>query len=136
MEQIRMKNFRVVEGNDILLDTDNWDEAKACQREAHRKNPFLYHEIHPMTGIPQTSQLEPGDDPETGRRKWCHNRITNEESDNGKSQSCLECKKKYEEGYMIHCPWQYISSIPYSTLQKIMMRRKQLLSTNDRSRYE
>jgi hypothetical protein len=120
-----MKNFRVVEGNNILLDTDSWDEAKACQREAHRKNPFLYHEIHPMTGLLQTSQLEPGDDPETGRRKWCHSRITEAESNHGDSPQCRKCFKDWKEGITIHCPWQYVlTSMTYSQVQRILERKE------------
>jgi hypothetical protein len=101
-----VKNFRVVEGNKILLDTDNWNDAKTCQIEAHRKNPFLYHEIHPANGYHATSQLEPGDDPETGRTKWCHERLTKEESNNGTHPKCVECNKLAENCF-IHCPWKY-----------------------------
>ena len=118
-----MKRFRVVADNNILLETDSWDEAKTCQKEAHHKNPFLYHEIYAINGYFGSSQLEPGDDPETGRRKWCHSRITQEEANNGESSACLECDTKWKEGILIHCPWNYVMQISYNSIQKLMAKR-------------
>jgi hypothetical protein len=101
-----MKKYRVFEGNEILLETNDYRRAKLCQKEAHRKDPFKYHEIHPRQGLTGTTQLEPGDDPDTGRTKWCHERLTQEESNNGTHPKCLQCNELAENCF-IHCPWQY-----------------------------
>ena len=65
----RNKTFRVMEGNDIIVETDDKTEAVQAMKTAHHIHPSKFHELyqwetdgryHPL------SQYAPGDD----ETKW------------------------------------------------------------------
>ena len=64
------KKYRVYEGNKVLLETDDKEEAMRVWREAHRKQLNKFHEVHEYWDgrYNGTSQLAPGDCPDCGRR--------------------------------------------------------------------
>jgi len=64
------KKFRVLENNDIVLETDSMGEAVFMQRVFHNTRPGAYHEIYALidgeyVGI---RQYKPGDKIKQQRR--------------------------------------------------------------------
>ena len=110
-------NYQVTESSQVVCKTKSKEKAISVQKQLHRENPFLYHEIY---GPNYSSQLEPGDDPETGRAKWCYKRLNQKEADNGNSPECKACIEFSKHG-MVHCPWNYASYLPnISVMQNIV----------------
>jgi hypothetical protein len=107
---MKKSKYRIMEGNTILIEMNDLKLANDYLKEIHKIKPFVYHERHdlqPDGSYHGVRQLEPGDD-ENGKAKWCHEKLTEEEANNGKHQKCIECNKF--EG-IVHCPWQLVT--PY-----------------------